>query len=301
MSTSLPRPGANRQRKSVTLGDQSKRAPALQVRKLNSTPSLSPKTSTRAPRSSASSALHLGKAACNVPEHDAMAKRNERMKELLKKEKESVQVIREEFDEKESLLLREKAQLQHRLDQLLAEKTQQAQRHATEVDMMSQKQREMMAQVEKTHQREMAEQLRRHDTSVSEKQKVIETLKAQIAELMTGQSSTRHAQIDELRKKLIDAAKEANELKTEIMRFRGTKDENHRLNRPQEGMQLGVQIGVCMNCIVMQQALTMANAALKSKMRELERIEQVGKNIRLGLELNDLALDAIDPSKTDKK
>ena len=82
---------------------------------------------------------------------------------------------------------------------------------------------------------------------------------------MTGQSSTRHAQIDELRKKLIDAAKEANELRTEIMRFRGTKDENHRLNRPQEGMQLGVQIGVCMNCIVMQQALTMANAALKCK------------------------------------
>ena len=36
-------------------------------------------------------------------------------------------------------------------------------------------------------------------------------------------------------------------------------------------------------------------------MRELERIEQVGKNIRLGLELNDLALDAMDPSKTDKK
>ena len=54
---------------------------------------------------------------------------------------------------------------------LLAEKTQQAQRYATEVDIMSQKQREMMAQVEKTHQREMAEQLRRHDTSVSEKQK----------------------------------------------------------------------------------------------------------------------------------
>ena len=36
-------------------------------------------------------------------------------------------------------------------------------------------------------------------------------------------------------------------------------------------------------------------------MRELERIEQVGKNIRLGLELNDLALDAMDSSKTDKK
>ena len=60
----------------------------------------------------------MGKAACNVPEHDAMAKRNEKMKELLKKEKESVQVIRDEFDEKESLLLREKAQLQNRLDQV---------------------------------------------------------------------------------------------------------------------------------------------------------------------------------------
>ena len=92
---------------------------------------------------------------------------------------------------------------------------------------------------------------------------------------MTGQSSTRHAQIDELRKKLIDAAKEANELRTEIMRFRGTKDENHRLNRPQEGMQLGVQIGVCMNCIVMQQALTMANAALKCKfVRTVENMLQ---------------------------
>ena len=41
----------------------------------------------------------------------------------------------------------------------------------------------------------------------------IDTLKQQIAELMTGQSSTRQAQIEELRKKLIDAAKEANELR----------------------------------------------------------------------------------------
>lgn len=29
-------------------------------------------------------------------------------------------------------------------------------------------------------------------------------------------------------------------------------------------------------------------------MRELERIERVGKGIRLGLELNDLALDAME-------
>ena len=31
-----------------------------------------------------------------------------------------------------------------------------------------------------------------------------------------------------------------------------------------------------------------------AKMRELKRIEEVGKGIRLGLELNDLALDSLD-------
>ena len=41
----------------------------------------------------------------------------------------------------------------------------------------------------------------------------IDTLKAQIAQMMMGQSSTRQAQIEELRKKLIEAAKEANDLK----------------------------------------------------------------------------------------
>ena len=43
--------------------------------------------------------------------------------------------------------------------------------------------------------------------------KAIDTLKAQIAQMMMGQSSTRQAQIEELRKKLIEAAKEANDLK----------------------------------------------------------------------------------------
>ena len=96
---------------------------------------------------------------------------------------------------------------------------------------MAQKQREMMAQVELAHQRELSEQLKKHDTLITEKQKgshyhacsfwkqscnlflAIDTLKQQIAELMTGQSSTRQAQIEELRKKLIEAAKEANELR----------------------------------------------------------------------------------------
>ena len=35
-------------------------------------------------------------------------------------------------------------------------------------------------------------------------------------------------------------------------------------------------------------------------MRELQRIEEVGKNIRIGLELNDLALNAMDSEETRK-
>ena len=42
---------------------------------------------------------------------------------------------------------------------------------------------------------------------------VIENLKAQIAHLMQGQSTERQAQIAELRKKLISAAKEASDLR----------------------------------------------------------------------------------------
>ena len=40
------------------------------------------------------------------------------MREILKKEKEQTKIIRDVFDEKEGQLLREKAQLQKRLDQV---------------------------------------------------------------------------------------------------------------------------------------------------------------------------------------
>merc|ERR1711962_543198 len=233
-----------------------------QVRKLDAAGSMRSSTliktsSPGAPKKIASrasaSALHLGKSACTIPEHDDMFKRNEKLKEALKKEKESVQLIRDEYEERESKLIREKALLDQKIDELLRERTQAATRHNEELQLLN--------------------------------QKPIDTLKAQIAQMMMGQSSTRQAQIEELRKKLIEAAKEANDLKTEILRYR--KSNNSEAPKT-------VQIGVCMNCIVMQQALTMANTALKEKMIELKRIEEVGKGIRLGLEMNDLALDSIE-------
>ena len=55
-----------------------------------------------------------------------------------------------------------------------------------------------------------------------------------------------------------------------------------------------------MNCIVMQQALTMANAALKAKMRELEQINQNASKMRIGLQLNDLALESLQKSQDEK-
>jgi len=276
-----------------------------QVRKLNSMPTLAPTTAEplqrirnteaqgghAAPtRNSAASALHLGRAACSVPEHDAMARKNERLKEVVKRERETVATMKSDFVVMEDALLREKASLQARVDELLAEKRDMATRHEDEIALLTEKHAAVQTQVERNHQREIAEQIKRADMLISDKQKSIDKLKQQIAENMRDQSSARHAQIEELRKKLIDAAKEANELKNELLRYRSDYPSS------QVGRQSPqVRIGVCMNCIVMQQALTMANAALKAKMRELQRIERVGEGIRLGLQLNDLALDAMDP------
>merc|ERR1712131_309793 len=189
------------------------------------------------------------------------------------------------YEERESKLIREKAKLDQKIDELLRERTQSAARHNEELQLLNQKHREKQGAVEISHQKEISELIAKYENIIMDKQKSIDTLKAQIAQMMMGQSSTRQAQIEELRKKLIEAAKEANELKTEILKYRKSNN-----SEPQPT----VRIGVCMNCIVMQQALTMANTALKEKMIELKRIEEVGKGIRLGLEMNDLALDSIE-------
>ena len=55
-----------------------------------------------------------------------------------------------------------------------------------------------------------------------------------------------------------------------------------------------VRVALCMNCIIMQQALTMANTALRSKMHELHMIHKNGQKIKLGLALNDLALESLE-------
>jgi hypothetical protein len=237
------------------------------------------------------SALHLGKSACSIPEHDDMHKRNEKLKDILKKEKESIQGIKDEAEEREGALIREKTKMQKIIDEMIKEKSKSAQKHAEELNLIKLKQNEQIGQIEKSHHRQINDIINKNGNIIQEKEKAIENLKQQISCLMKGQSSTRQAQIEELRKKLIDAAREANELKNEILKLRKPSGKS---NDPRP-----IQIGVCMNCIVMQQALSMANAALKSKMRELKRIEEVGKGIRLGLEMNDLALDSLDKNIND--
>ena len=54
-----------------------------------------------------------------------------------------------------------------------------------------------------------------------------------------------------------------------------------------------------MNCIVMQQALAMANAALKAKMKELDQIHRNAKSIKIGLALNDIALESLEKAQKD--
>jgi len=281
--------------KNVSLGPQVRKLNSENGKRLRNSRLLRPEPSSSASNElpkrnfksrASASALHLGKSACTIPEHDDMQKRYEKLKEVLKREKDSIQRIRDEFDEREGSLLREKSQLIQQIDELTRDKSKNAQRHNEELNLLIQKQKDIQAQIEKSHHRQMNDLITKNDLIVQEKHKAIENLKHQISTLMKGESSTRQAQIEELRRKLIDAAREANQLKNEILKIRKSPGQAND-TKP-------IQIGVCMNCIVMQQALSMANAALKSKMRELKRIEEVGKGIRLGLELNDLALDSLD-------
>jgi len=269
-----------------------------QVRKLDSGTKLPPtlarkkvgRTNLLSTARQSSSSLHLGRAACTVPEHDDLFKRNERLKEALKKEKEQTKLIRDEFEERESSILRENAQLKNERAAFLAEKVEIAQRHEQALHMVAEKHREHQAQIEKQHQTDLKLAYKKSEEALAERNKVIETLKSQIVQLMKGQSSERQAQIAELRKKLVNAAQEANELRSEIMKLNSSRSEPGRAT--EAGPHL--RIALCMNCIVMQQALTMANAALKAKMKELDHIQRNASNIKIGLTLNDIALEALD-------
>ena len=76
------------------------------------------------------------------------------------------------------------------------------------------------------------------------------------------------------------------------MKLNSSRNQGSEPGRPAEtGPHL--RIALCMNCIVMQQALTMANAALKAKMKELDHIQRNASNIKIGLTLNDIALEAL--------
>jgi len=275
-----------------------------QVRKLDSGTKLPPtlarkkvgRTNLHSTARQSSNSLHLGKAACTVPEHDDLFKRNEKLKEALKKEKEQTKLIRDEFEERESLILRENSQLKEERAAFLAEKAEMAQRHEQALHMIAEKHREHHAQIEKQHQTELKLAYKKSEEALAERNKVIETLKFQIAQLMKGQSTERQAQIAELRKKLVNAAQEANELRSEIMKLNSSRNQGSEPGRPAEtGPHL--RIALCMNCIVMQQALTMANAALKAKMKELDHIQRNASNIKIGLTLNDIALEALERSQ----
>ena len=157
---------------------------------------------------------------------------------------------------------------------------------------------------------------------------MIETLKAQIGELMKGQSAERQQQIAELRKKLVNAAQEANELRyllsnaqrkgkiSQILKFSEIdakvftyilRTEILKLNKSRSPSSSEsslsdcppIKVALCMNCIVMQQALAMANAALKAKMKELDQIHRNANSIKIGLALNDIALESLEKAQKD--
>jgi hypothetical protein len=277
-----------------------------QVRKLDSSRTLPPtvgrqktnRTSTLSTRQSSNS-LHMGRAACSIPEHDDMYKRIERLKEALKKEKEQTKIIRDEYDEKESVLLRDRAKLRDELDQLRDDRVKLTQKHEHNLTLIAEQHRKVQGQLEINHQNEIKQIYQKNEENIADKNKVIDKLKGQIAELMKGQSAERQAQIAELRKKLIGAAQEANDLRTEILKLQGSRNGAAPPPPETERKMPEIRVALCMNCIVMQQALTMANAALKSKMKELQQINDNATKMRIGLQLNDLALESLQKSQSE--
>jgi len=272
-----------------------------QVRKLDSSRSLPPtiarpkhvRATPPSTRASAA-ALHLGRSACTIPEHDDLHKRNERLKEAVRKEKEQTSKIRQEFELKEAEIIRENAKLRTELEQMHDERVKTMQRHEREIGVLAEQHRKLEKQREISHQSEIKKVFLQSEEAISDKNKVIETLKCQIGELMKGQSAERQQQIAELRKKLVNAAQEANELRTEIVKLNKSRS-------PSESSlsESPVRVALCMNCIVMQQALAMANAALKAKMKELDQVQKNAKSIKIGLALNDIALEALEKAQQD--
>lgn len=249
-----------------------------------------------------SNAMHLGRAACLVPEHDDLHKRIERLKDAREKEKEKVAAIKDEYENKEQILLAELEKLRLENKELADKSQVDTENFERELAALVERHNELTKQVEINHQKELRDMYSRHEDQIGDKNKSIELLKQQVERLMHGQSKERQNQIDEMRKKLMGAAKEANELRTEIMKLRKSEFPTRRSESPAEsnGKRVTLNVGICMNCVVLQQALSATHQALKSKMAELSRIDRTARSIKVGLELNDLALAQLDKADDER-
>jgi len=250
-----------------------------------------------------SNAMHLGRAACLVPEHDDLHKRIERLKDAREKEKEKYAAIKDEYEVKEQMLMAELEKLRLENKELSDKSHIDSENFERELAALTKRHNELTKQVEINHQKELRDMYSRHENQIGDKNKSIELLKQQVERLMHGQSKERQNQIDEMRKKLMGAAREANELRTEIMKLRRTDfPSSRRPESPAEsnGKRVTLNVGICMNCVVLQQALSATHQALKSKMAELSRIDRTARSIKVGLELNDLALAQLDKADDER-
>ena len=116
-------------------------------------------------------ALHLGRSACTIPEHDDLHKRNERLKEALKKEKEQTSIIRQEFEEKESEIVRENAKLRAQLEEMHDDRVKTAQRHEREISLLADQHRKMEKQREISHQNEIKKIFLKNEEQIADKNK----------------------------------------------------------------------------------------------------------------------------------
>jgi len=135
-----------------------------------------------------SNAMHLGRAACLVPEHDDLHKRIERLKDAREKEKEKYAAIKDEYEVKEQMLMAELEKLRLENKELSDKSHIDSENFERELAALTERHNELTKQVEINHQKELRDMYSRHEDQIGDKNKSIELLKQQVERLMHGQS-----------------------------------------------------------------------------------------------------------------
>ena len=89
----------------------------------------------------------------------------------MKQEKEQTSIIRQEFEGKESEIVRENAKLRAQLEEMHDDRVKTAQRHEREISLLAEQHRKMEKQREISHQNEIKKIFLKNEEQIADKNK----------------------------------------------------------------------------------------------------------------------------------